>query len=277
MSVDKPPKLTDYTYDKWVVMVNIWADDSGCEAGKQANRVIRWSLEREAQDAALELGQEVLKADDGLKSLIKKLDLIYKVDDETKQYLLFGEFQNLKRTADMSISDYTMKFDRMMNKLETAKVVLPQPVLAYTYLENSNISEDKKALVRATSLTKTLADFKKALSISCEKPSQSDLGKVKQEPEDTYYTSRGGYRGRTNYQGSYRGNRNRGYGDSRRGNGGYNNNDRGRDDEYNRGTNYMRRNNNGNRSGTNEPARYNALDVKNGNIMQMLVRHLGQR
>ena len=215
-----PPKLKDHPYDKWVVLVNIWAADSTLEAEKRGNRVILRSLEGQDQDAAIEVGQTEITKNTGLATIIKKLDALYKVDDETKQYLLLEEFFNLKRSAEMTIADYTNRFDRLTNKLVAANVNLPEPALALTFLKNANVSEEKASLIRSTATAKTLAAFKLAMSKGCERPSQADLSSnvVQVKEESVLYNqhnARGGSRGRYNNYGS------RGRSNNGRGRGGY--------------------------------------------------------
>ena len=63
---DKPPKLKDYPYDKWVLLVTIWSEQFITDPKNRANRVIILALEGDDQDAALEIGQTELKSDEGL-------------------------------------------------------------------------------------------------------------------------------------------------------------------------------------------------------------------
>ena len=81
---DKPPKLKDYPYDKWVLLVTIWSEQFITDPKSRANRVIILALEGDDQDAALEIGQTELNSDEGLELLIRKLDEKYKVDDATR-------------------------------------------------------------------------------------------------------------------------------------------------------------------------------------------------
>ena len=141
MSNIDPPKLKEFPYDKWVTLVRIWAADTSIADDKQANRVVLRSLDGQDQDAAIEIGQTELTKETGLEAIITKLDELYKVDDETKQYLLLEEFFNLKRPSDMAIAEYNNRFDRLMSKLTAANVTLPEPAIALTYLKNSNVSD----------------------------------------------------------------------------------------------------------------------------------------
>ena len=216
-----PPKLKDYPYDKWVTLVQIWAEDTSLPADKLGNRVILRSLEGDVQDAAIEVGQDVIKSDTGLAMIIEKLDGLYRVDDETKQYLLFEELYNLKRPSDMAVLEYTSRFDRLVSKLVDAKVDLPQPVLAFTYLKNANLSEEKASLIRSTASAKTLAAFKTALVKGCEKPSQADFSSNVVVKEEALYqsSSGGGYSRGNRFNSGRRGRRGQYSGRSRGSNG----------------------------------------------------------
>ena len=214
MSNIDPPKLKEYPYDKWVTLVSIWAADTSLAEDKHANRVVLRSLEGQDQDAAIEIGQTELRKNTGLEAIIKKLDELYKVDDETKQYLLLEEFYNLKRPSDMAIAEYTSRFDRLMSKLVAANVTLPEPAIALTYLKNSNVSEEKASLIRSTAAAKTLKEFKVAMMKGCERPSQSHLSSNVVVKEETVLYTRGGRsgysdRGRFNNAGRFNNGRGR--------------------------------------------------------------------
>ena len=50
----------------------------------------------------------------------------------------------------MNISNYIIEFERLYNKIKNFNMTLPDGVLAYKFLNNANVSEQHKQLVRAT-------------------------------------------------------------------------------------------------------------------------------
>ena len=50
----------------------------------------------------------------------------------------------------MTISNYIIKFERLDDKMNNFNMALPDGVLAYKFLNNGNISEQHKQLVRST-------------------------------------------------------------------------------------------------------------------------------
>ena len=67
-----PPALSKYkTYDDWIKELNIWVKLTDLEKKKQGPAV-SLSLEREAQDAVLELEEHKITSDDGVKFAIER-------------------------------------------------------------------------------------------------------------------------------------------------------------------------------------------------------------
>ena len=218
---DRPPKLNDYTYEKWKELIELWMDCNGLQREKDVvNRVVLYSLTGRTQDAVLELGQERLKSNTGFVEMMVVLDGLFKIADEKKQYLVFEELYNLKRQQE-PVHEFIMHYERMCKKLENAKVTLTEPVLAYLLLKNCNISEEKESLVRATANAITLKAYKNAIlngfqrtgssttgaSSSREMPSHSPQNVFIKEEEINFtsYNNRGTYnsRGRARGRGAY--------------------------------------------------------------------------
>ena len=65
---------------------------------------------------------------------------------------------------DTSVATYASLFERQVHKLKAARVEIPEPVLAFTFLENASLPEDKAAMIRSTATAITLEGFKRALS-----------------------------------------------------------------------------------------------------------------
>ena len=96
-----------------------------------------------------------LTKEDGssVKTLLKKLDSIYDLDKEQKQYLFYEGFEEYKRTSGISVQNY----------ISNLRIDLSQPVLAYRLLKNANISEEETTIVRGTAKKLDLDEMKLAL------------------------------------------------------------------------------------------------------------------
>ena len=88
--------------------------------------------------------------DNGVKNLLEKLDKLYLKDDTHSAYEAYERFETFSRAPSMTVSDYTIEFERLYNKVKQHKMELPDGVLAYRFLNSANISSHHKQLVRAT-------------------------------------------------------------------------------------------------------------------------------
>ena len=65
-------------------------------------------------------------------------------------YEAYDAFEKFIRPASMTISDYIIHFEKFHNKAKGYKMEIHDGVLAYRLLNNTNISESHKQLIRAT-------------------------------------------------------------------------------------------------------------------------------
>ena len=73
-SSKNPPLLSNSaTYHDWKKMLSIWKSFTPVEKVKQGGAVVM-SLKGSAQEAALELDEAEINADDGLDKVVAKLD-----------------------------------------------------------------------------------------------------------------------------------------------------------------------------------------------------------
>ena len=75
MSKDKsPPVLSQCkSYDDWVKLVEIWKDFTSLDKKKQG-LAVALSLEGKTQDAVLEIEKSDIVKEDGVDTIIKRLD-----------------------------------------------------------------------------------------------------------------------------------------------------------------------------------------------------------
>lgn len=147
-----PPTLgdnTDMCYENWKKEVQIWQLFTSLEKKKQAPAIFL-TLTGQAREAILEMELEVLSSDDGVKELVKKLDSLYLKDSHHSAYEAYEKFEKFCRPSSMTMNDYIIEFERLYNKLKNYDMELPEGVLAYRFINSSNISESHKQLIRAT-------------------------------------------------------------------------------------------------------------------------------
>ena len=104
MSKDKSPPLlsSSRTYDDWIKLIRLWQGFTTLDKGKQASAIVL-SLDGKPQDAALEIPTENLIKDDGVETLIKRLDTIFKKDALTQQFVCLENFENFRRSDHSSV------------------------------------------------------------------------------------------------------------------------------------------------------------------------------
>ena len=76
-----PPLLSSCkNYDDWCKMVRVWTKFTDLPKERQGASMFL-SLEGEALDAALELDEEDIGSENGVKLIMARLDKLYKKDD----------------------------------------------------------------------------------------------------------------------------------------------------------------------------------------------------
>ena len=91
-----------------------------------------------------------MTAETGINGLLEVLDELYLKDEVYLAYEAYEAFENFIRPASMTINDYIIHFERLHNKAKGYKMEIHDGVLAYRLLNNTNISESHKQLIRAT-------------------------------------------------------------------------------------------------------------------------------
>ena len=192
------------------------------------------SLSGKAQEAVLELGPAVLGATDGLNRLYEKLDSLFKIDTAQAALSTYAEFEKFLRPSSMSIADFNVEFDRMVQKLTEFEIKLPEAVLAHRVLKSANLSRENEKLIVATvkdaTYSEMMTQIKKIMRVGQEtlvSSSQQPIVCVKEEPFDISASESdkvvdgregeeldvcyGNYQGR-NWRGGYRRRNFRGFG-----------------------------------------------------------------
>ena len=70
----------------------------------------------------LELTIEQLNADEGLATLIEKLDSLFPKDENQRTNVAYEEFESYSRPTEMSIDNYISDFERLYNKVKAYKI-----------------------------------------------------------------------------------------------------------------------------------------------------------
>ena len=145
-----PPSLAkNASYTKWKKELKILESFTSLEKKKRAPAIFL-TLMGQAHDAVLEMDIEKLTGDDGVDELLKTLDVLYLRDECTLAYEAYEAFEKYLRPEDLSITDYIIQFEGLYNKAKSFKMEIHDGVLAYQFLNNANLNESHKQLIRAT-------------------------------------------------------------------------------------------------------------------------------
>lgn len=132
------------------------------EKKKQA-LAVALSLTGRARDAALEISADDLNKDDGMKTILDKLDSVFLKEEKDRQYDAYTEFDRITREHGIPMADYIIEFESKYNKLRNFGMTLPDAVLAFKLLDTAGLDAKDKQLALTACATLTFADMKSAL------------------------------------------------------------------------------------------------------------------
>ena len=201
-----PPMRDDLPYSEWKHEIKVWESFISYEKGKLGPCVFL-SLSGDARAAAHEIPLDDLNKDDGLDTLIKKLNELYLKDKEGSAFEAYESFEKYQRPNDMDINRYINAFERLYQKAKNFTLVLPDGVLAYRLLKSANLSSEHEQLAKATLPSLTYANMKKQLKKIFNDVSTSSLPiSVKVEPAyKSTHDEAGAYYTQGNNSNSFRG------------------------------------------------------------------------
>ena len=187
-----PPKLEAGKYEAWRKEMKFWEQATNVKSAQRAS-VVFLSLSGKAREAVLELEPEDLNVEAGLTLLYAKLDSLFKTDSDQAAFAAYENFEKFSRSDNMSMSDYKVEFDRLVQQLKHHKMELPEPVLAYRALKSANLSENDERLIRATvkeiKLDSMMLQLTRVLGFgdsSIKTEQEADVVKVKSESNVMY-------------------------------------------------------------------------------------------
>ena len=162
-NIKNPPKLEDEAaYESWKNDVTIWTDLTDLPKEKQA-LAIHLSLSGRARIASSEIAVADLKKDDGVSTIIKKLDNLFLADEGRRQFGAFHNLYNFRRSEDVEVDRFISEFEHLYFKFSEQKMTLPDSVQAFMLLAACNLSEDERKLVMSAITVVTYENMKSAL------------------------------------------------------------------------------------------------------------------
>ena len=149
-NIKNPPSLNNYSsYETWEKALHFWTLVTDLKA-EQRGPALVLTLTGKAQEAALELPQDDISKADGVKRILAKLAPIYKKDSVDTAYEAFEAFIYFKRDEEKSMNEFITEFERRLNKAKQHGCELSQSILGFFLLNQAQLTEENKRLVRAT-------------------------------------------------------------------------------------------------------------------------------
>lgn len=119
------------------------------EKKKQA-LAVTLSLTGRARGAALEISEDDLNKDDGMKTILDKLDSVFLKAKTDRQYDAYTEFDRITQEHGIPMADYIIEFESKYNKLHNFGMTLPDAVLTFKLLDTAGLDAKGKQLALTT-------------------------------------------------------------------------------------------------------------------------------
>ena len=120
-------------YIEWKTDVEVWQAYTDTAKAKQGP-AIYLCLRGKARDAVRGLDVKDIATEDGVKSIIDKLDGIFQKDETTRAYCAFKEFIEYRRRSGDNFSEFMIAFDKRYRDVKRYKMELPDGVQAFFLL-----------------------------------------------------------------------------------------------------------------------------------------------
>ena len=189
-SCKEPPALFD-PYCEWKLEVAIWQAyvHGKLEATRQGPALFL-SLSGDARKAALKVGLDNMKKDDGVDIILAELDKFFLKDKDRSAFLAYDKFTKYRRSNGMAVKDFLLKFELLRNTCISYGIDIPDKIVAHQMLQSANFSSDKRELIITTISTFSSENMRsQILKIFAEEPvpessNTSRIIDVKTEPID---------------------------------------------------------------------------------------------
>ena len=192
MNTAPPPRLdNDTVFETWKKEVEIWLYATGLPKTRQAATLIM-AMRDSPKRVALNMDVDVIKSEDGVKRLIEELEPVFKEDDTQCTFSSIERFEKFYRLPEQSMKDFVSAFAErhrdLKKRLPTAETLYSTEILAYRLLQQANLSEEQKRLVKATcteiKYETMVSQLKKTFGEGCPPPAPGEKPVMKEEPDD---------------------------------------------------------------------------------------------
>lgn len=177
-----PPKFDETRpYECWKNEVNVWKRITELDKKKQA-LAIALGLEGRAREIAMEISADQLDQDDGMETLLAKLDGVFLREEKDRTYEAYSHFDRISKDSSVSMEDYIIDFEQRYNRMKKYNMALPDAVLAFKLLDTACLDRKDRQLALTACTELTFTSMKSALKrIFGGKPGASSAIQLNQE------------------------------------------------------------------------------------------------
>ena len=146
-----PPTLSSCNdnYRDWRRVIHHWQNLSALNKTQRASAIIM-TLSGKALNAALQIPTESLGKEDGVETLLQRLDMLYLKDELSEKFSALEAFETYRRPQSMTIRDFLIEFEDKHFKVKEYGVTMSDDLLGFRLIKAANLSADKEELVKAT-------------------------------------------------------------------------------------------------------------------------------
>ena len=149
-----PPVMSE-PYEGWkneVLAWSIYVEEK--TPPKKQGVALFLSLQGDARKAAANVPLADMTKENGLNLVLAELDKFFLKDKDRSAFLAYDKFNQFRRPEGMSIKEFLIKFELLLNTCTTHEVDIPDKIAAYQMLQSVNISQNKREII-----VTTLKDF----------------------------------------------------------------------------------------------------------------------
>ena len=188
-SIRDPPPMSE-PYEGWKNEVHAWSILVVEKIPKTKQGIALFlSLKGDARKAASKVPLSDMQKDEGLNLVLAELDKFFLKDKDRAAFLAYDKFNAFRRPDGMSIKEFLMKFELLLNTCATHGIVIADKIVAHQMLQSANISQGKREIIITTLDTFTADKMRgQILRLFCEEQvpetGPSNQIKVKEEAEE---------------------------------------------------------------------------------------------
>lgn len=157
-------------YETWKTEIAVWRP-----------LAVTLSLEGQARAKALEIEVTDLNKDNGLDTLITELDALFKKETVDLAYEAYSNFDKYRKTADVSMSEFILEYERRYSQCKKYDMALPDAVLSFRLLDNADLTQKERQLALTASSDLKFSSTKSTLKRIFKDSQVTDSGDMATE------------------------------------------------------------------------------------------------